>query len=318
MCTHVQEVSVRQQNPFLLGLFALATAMMLSPAAHAVVGVTSQTNGDPTGKPPVDAERILRVGIDIQADELITTREDDRAHIVFVDGTSLTVGPNAQLKIDKFVYDPDTKAGDLAISVTSGVLRVVGGRISKTRPIQVNTPSSTIGIRGGIALFEVNARETRSQFLFGKSMVVSAHGQSQTASRPGSEIVTRFGGIPGVPGIIPTGGLASAFTSLEGRAGGKGDTTPDVRARQSGFSDQNSGQGIPPPPQTKGNGAADSSATQALTDANAQKGRILPPPVVVVVAAPPQIVPAVLSFDRDPWCRDPPGRDFRNDRHHRR
>ena len=75
------------------------------PAAFARVGVTSETNGDPLGKPPTEAERVLRVGIDIQADELITTHADDRAHLVFLDGTALTVSPNAQLKVDRRAAD---------------------------------------------------------------------------------------------------------------------------------------------------------------------------------------------------------------------
>ena len=44
----------------------------------------------------------------MQANELITTRANDRAHLMFLDGTSVTVGPNAQLTIDRFVYDPNT------------------------------------------------------------------------------------------------------------------------------------------------------------------------------------------------------------------
>src|SRR5262245_6966199 len=87
-----------------------ATALALIGAPFAVgeavakVGVTSATDGDPLGKPPSEPERVLRVGIDVQANELITTRANDRAHVMFLDGSSLTVGPNARLTIDKFVY----------------------------------------------------------------------------------------------------------------------------------------------------------------------------------------------------------------------
>jgi hypothetical protein len=293
---------MRQQSSLSLGLLILATILAPSQGAHAVVGVTSQTDGDPMGKPPTDAERILRVGIDIQANELITTRQNDRAHIVFVDGTSLTVGPNAQLTIDRFVYDPATKVGDIAISISAGVLRVVGGRISKSRPIEVTTPSSTIGIRGGIALFEVDSRETKAQFLFGISLVVSAHGQTQTASRPGSEIVTRFGGFPGQPGIIPPGSLTLPFTSLEGRAGGKGDTAPDARARDSGFSDRNSGLGIPGPSQAINTGTSNRAFTDALIDANTQKSKV---PAPTVPPAPQvSVVPVQQSSAPPPICTD--------------
>src|SRR5690348_13790103 len=102
----------------LLGTTALA--LVASPA-WAKIGVTSATDGDPLGKPPTENERVLRIGIDVQADELITTKNNDRAHLVFLDGTSITVGPNAVVKLDKFVYDPSTKKGEMALTATKGV-----------------------------------------------------------------------------------------------------------------------------------------------------------------------------------------------------
>jgi len=116
--------------------------------ASARVGVTSGADGDPLGKPPDEAERVLRIGIDVQANEIITTGAKDRAHLVFLDGSALTVGSDARLVIDNFVYDPNTKKGELAINASKGVFRLVGGKISKAAPINITTPSSTIGIRG--------------------------------------------------------------------------------------------------------------------------------------------------------------------------
>ena len=90
----------------LLGATALGplAAPFAIREATAKVGVTSATDGDPLGKPPQEAERVLRIGVDVQANELITTSANDRAHLLFLDGSSLTVGPNAQLTIDKFVF----------------------------------------------------------------------------------------------------------------------------------------------------------------------------------------------------------------------
>ena len=142
---------------------------------------------------------MLRIGIDVQANEVIRTGTDDRAHLVFLDGTALTVGPNAQLTVDKFVYDPNTKVGELAVSATQGVLRLVGGKISKTNPIVVTTPSATISIRGGICVLEVQPNNTTSTFLFGNNMLVSASGRTQNVTRPGSQVSTNAGSAPGAP-----------------------------------------------------------------------------------------------------------------------
>src|SRR5216684_2241934 len=222
----------------LLGVAALAT---ISTNAVARVGVTSGADGDPLGKPPNENERILRIGIDVQANELITTAANDRAHLVFIDGSSLTVGPNARLTIDRFVFDPSTQKGELAINASKGVLRLVGGKISKTNAITITAPSSTIGIRGGITILSVTQVQTIAGFVFGHSMTVTAGGQTQTAWRAGSEVTTKAGGVPGAVTLFKRGGLTAALSQLEGTSSNNNNSA-DQSAQSSGFSSKNSGQ----------------------------------------------------------------------------
>jgi hypothetical protein len=232
---------------------ALLTMPFFADQAAAKVGVTSATDGDPLGKPPQEAERVLRIGVDVQANELITTNANDRAHLLFLDGSSLTVGPNAQLTIDKFVFDPNTKTGELAINASKGVLRLVGGKISKNGPIVITTPASTVGIRGGITILDVKSNQTESIFVFGKDMSVRAAGQTQVATRPGSMIVTNLGGAPGLPRILAQGALNAQLAALEGGRRGSqssgggssgGGRNPDQVAQSSGLSGINSSQSV--------------------------------------------------------------------------
>jgi hypothetical protein len=217
----------------------------MGPAQAQSVGVTSATDGDPLGRPPAANERVLRIGIDVQANEVVTTRANDRAHLVFLDGTSLTVGPNAQLTVDKFVFDPSSKTGDLAITARQGVFRLVGGKISKSSAITVTTPSSTIGIRGGIGIFGVSSDRTTAGFLFGQSMRITGQGRTETITRPGSQVIINTGSPPGLPTLLPPGGLAALISQLEGGSnsgpGGRGGNA-DQKAQSSGFSNSNSGQ----------------------------------------------------------------------------
>ena len=224
-------------------LLAAGASSLMPSVANAKVGVNSAADGDPRGKPPGDVERVLRVGVDVQANELITTTANDRAHLMFLDGTSLSVGPNAQLTIDKFVYDPTTKTGDLAINASKGVFRLVGGKISKTNAITVTTPSSTIGIRGGISVFNVDQKETISIFVFGISMTVGAGGKFEIVTRPGFQVTTLFGTLPGRAGAVPPGSMIALLGQLEGGKSGSQSGGADQSAKNSGFSDANSGQG---------------------------------------------------------------------------
>jgi hypothetical protein len=236
-CTATRGVSL------LRAALLVTTGLILSigSPAWARVGVTSGADGDPLGKPPNENERILRIGIDVQANELVTTGANDRAHLVFLDGSSLTVGPDARLTIDRFVFDPNTQKGELAINASKGVLRLVGGKISKTNAITITTPSSTIGIRGGIAIFSVNQVQTIADFVFGNSMKVTAGGQTQTATRAGSQVITDFGGVPGAVTLMKPGSVSALLSNLEG-AKSNSDNSADQSAQKSGFSNKNSGQ----------------------------------------------------------------------------
>jgi hypothetical protein len=189
--------SARLVGATLMGIAAIG--VLSGGSALARVGVTSGTDGSPLGKPPNEAERVLRIGIDVQANEVVTTKANDRAHLVFLDGSALTVGPNARLVIDKFVYDPNTQTGELAVNASVGVLRLVGGKISKKTPITITTPSSTIGIRGGIVHINVTSGKSTATFLFGTSMTMTSGGVTQTINRQGWTVTAFLGASPGSP-----------------------------------------------------------------------------------------------------------------------
>jgi hypothetical protein len=224
-------------------ILALAVPALGAPLRAQSIGVTSISIGDPLGKPPAEAERVLRVGIDLQAGELVTTGAEDRCHLLFLDGTALTVGPQARLTLDRFVYDKDRKLGALSLSATQGTFRLVGGKISKAVPITVITPSSTLTIRGGIMMFEVQPTMTTATFLFGYEMTVTSLGRTRSVTTPGWQVTSVAGQFPAAPIAAPRGALAGGLRKLEGMGQRPDSGAADRAARASGFADRNSGQG---------------------------------------------------------------------------
>lgn len=79
------------------------------------------------------------------ADQL-RTGADSRLQIALLDKTKVTLGANAQLTVDKFIYDPN--GGSVTVTTAKGAMRFMSGsqRSAKT----VNTPSATIGVRGTV------------------------------------------------------------------------------------------------------------------------------------------------------------------------
>lgn len=196
---------------------ALALALSLPPAAEAKVGTTAAARNDPRGTPPQQSERLLRVGVDVFANERVVTGAADQAQLMFEDGSALTVGPNSALVLDTYVYDPARGEGRMVLDATKGVFRLVGGRLTKTGDAEFRVRGATIGIRGGIVI--VNAPEggpITASFLFGREMRVTAAGETQIATRAGSSITIMPGGPPAPPVLLPRGALDSTVALLEG------------------------------------------------------------------------------------------------------
>lgn len=216
--------------------------------------------------------------------EAITTGINDRAHLLFLDGSSLTVGPQARLTIDKFVYDPGVKQGDLSVRASEGVFRFVGGRISKTRPVSIVTPSASLTIRGGIMLVDVQPTRTVATFMFGIEMVVVANGVKQTVTRPGWQVTVLAGAAPTQPVQATPGSLSPELAKLEALHSQPNSGDPDQAMKNSGFDAQNSGLG-PSSGTTGPNNTLANEAANALTGANTQIQRpvFIPQPTITTI-----------------------------------
>ena len=138
---------------FVSGMALLA--LTAAPAAAREAGVAAAVNADSLTKPPTEEQRTLVVGHNVVFDEKISTGPQGQAQLLMLDQSAVTVAPNSELVIDKFVYDPDKRTGEMAMTLSKGLMRFVGGRLSKSGGVQVNTPVATMGIRGGIALIHV-------------------------------------------------------------------------------------------------------------------------------------------------------------------
>jgi hypothetical protein len=166
----------------------LVVTLGMALPANARVGVTGAVVPQTDALRPGSPLEPLVLGADVDFNEHIVTAQDGRAQILFLDHSTLTVGPNADVVIDKFVYSPQDDSGSLAISAAKGVFRYVGGALSKHEDaVKIETPTAIIGIRGGIALVEVEASgATRATFLYGKELTITArNGLTLQVTRPG-------------------------------------------------------------------------------------------------------------------------------------
>jgi hypothetical protein len=134
-----------------LCLLASMSICAVPPAAIAqAVGNVGAVNPATTGTPPGGAVRTLVLGANVVQRERIQTSSEGTAQITFRDRSTLNVGRSSSIVIDEFVYDPNTGAGRMAVSLARGVLRSVGGQVSHAGNATIRTPAATLGVRGGI------------------------------------------------------------------------------------------------------------------------------------------------------------------------
>ena len=210
----------RFPGPGAASVFALLPALLAAVPAAAEVGRTTAVVQEARGTPPLQTTRVLVPKLDLFENERIQTDDRGVTQILLLDGTNLTVGPNSDLVIDRFVYDPDTSAGELAAELGRGVLRFVGGQISKRGRAAITTPVAVIGIRGGIAVVEHDeAGGTNAVLLFGSEMTVEGLGpraETRRVTRPGFSVTVGSDGAVSNPERLPADRLESVLASLEG------------------------------------------------------------------------------------------------------
>jgi trimeric autotransporter adhesin len=205
-------------------------------SAQERVGVSSAVNPEASGAPPGQAARRLVIGQQVVFNERITTQEAGQSQLLFLDESSLSIGPNSDVTVDQFVYDPRTGAGKLAMTSTKGLLRFVGGKLSKQdEAVTMRTNSATLAIRGGAFLLDQSPTGAlQAVFIYGRGLTVTGTtGASQTLQRPGFAVtIAGPGAAPSAPFPVPPGQLAQLVSRLDGRRGASGGarTVPTEQA----------------------------------------------------------------------------------------
>ncbi|MDB5619898.1 FecR domain-containing protein [Tardiphaga sp.] len=207
---------------------AVSVAAMLAAGGMATaqqVGTASAVNPAATSN-----MRTITIGASIAHKERIQTQAGGSVQLLFIDKTSMTIGPNSDLTIDEYVFDPKANTGKLAATLGKGALRFVGGQISHNGEAEVKTASAVIGIRGGINFMTVANGETQSYTGYGSSTVSS--GGSTVTLGAGEYTRTQGTGAPPVPPGLPPAGFVAmqvqSYQSAGGQSGGApaGTATP--------------------------------------------------------------------------------------------
>jgi hypothetical protein len=222
---------------------ALLTFACLAPGnAASIVGTTGAANTQATATPPGGALRTIEIGAEMVENEKIETSASGSVQLLFIDKTTLNIGPHSSVVIDKFVFNPMTTQGELAVTLSKGALRLVGGQATHTGGGTITTPDATIGVRGGIVTASHTKEKGTQAFLgFGKMTVTSfcrsggdCTSQTVTVARPGFMVqIDAANGTPTQP-VKASAALIDQsnvqLTSKAGQSGGSSVAPTDQQA----------------------------------------------------------------------------------------
>ena len=132
----------------------LAVLIVLTPPLIACAAEADAARVDFVNKVENDAQLVSAsgasatavVGAAVHMKDELRTGATGRMQVTFRDNTVLTLGENASVLIDRYVYDPDKGIGETVLQATKGAFRFATGRIkelkAKTIPSRPRSPIS--------------------------------------------------------------------------------------------------------------------------------------------------------------------------------
>jgi hypothetical protein len=196
---------------------AALSLLALPPAAHAAqIGVasavTNEVQGFDGGRP-----RALSAGSGVFSNERVRTGAASSAQLLFVDKTTVSIGPQAELTLDKFIFDPNKGAGQVVLDTVRGSFRFITGAQNPNR-YAIKTPVGTLGIRGTIVNLLIQGDKTIVGLSEGQAQLRLLNGQVINLTQIGmAYVIDRNGNVSGpVPFNLADNGFGGMGWSFAG------------------------------------------------------------------------------------------------------
>ena len=140
-----------------------ATPLPVPPSQEA-------TNKEPIGNEPIgnvvgltgsamvtrnNATTALQAKDDIFPNDVLRTAAASKLNITFNDATTFNLSANAQVTVDRYLYEDNGKQNTALFDIAKGTVAFAAAAVAKTGDMKISTPTATLGIRGTTGLVEV-------------------------------------------------------------------------------------------------------------------------------------------------------------------
>ena len=138
---------------------AMVLVLVLSVAvasASSSIGLVKVTEGTATVQRG-DETLPARLGLALEEGDILRTGADGRMGVVLRDDTRLSLGPESEIRIDRFLFAPAKGHLALVVKMARGIMAFISGNIAKLShdAVRVETPVAIVGVRGTQFLVKV-------------------------------------------------------------------------------------------------------------------------------------------------------------------
>jgi hypothetical protein len=133
---------------------APAAAQAAPQAADNPVGSVATLQGS-ASVTHSNASHPLALSDPIYKGDTLQTGVDGTLGITFDDETTFTLKPNARIDVDDFVYQDGGSNNAATFNVLRGTVAFVAAEVAHTGDMKINTPTSSLGIRGTTGIVEI-------------------------------------------------------------------------------------------------------------------------------------------------------------------
>ena len=130
-------------------------------------------------------ERELLYTKPVYINEVVHTGKHSSTALLFLDKTRLQIGASSDVVLDRYIYDPSSNIGTVAVNFSSGIFRFVTGKMKNKDGYDLKTPAGTMAIRGTKLIIYVDEK--------GNTITYVEVGESSAKSCGGMQADVRAG-----------------------------------------------------------------------------------------------------------------------------
>ena len=193
----------------------VASLTAVPAQAQEAIGTVSRIQGDASGTRG-GTTQALGLNASVLVNESVSTGASARLEITFKDNTRLTLGENARLTLDRYIFNPATKRRMVRMKVV-GAFRFISGKAANLArsDVKITTPVASVGVRGTDFWAGPIDDQALGVFLMEGAVRVSNAAGAQTLDRPGQGTnIAAPGAAPGPVTLWPQAKIDRAMATV--------------------------------------------------------------------------------------------------------